>query len=177
LLVRREKNSHGATLAGIDDHVNIRAIVLDDGFMVADRAQVVLPAADIRVDHVRSVAELGAAFAAGQPCALLIANVTATAGGWELWQQIRQARFGGPKLVLLQEAALPIAEDFEEVPGTECLPLPLSTAQLDQVLLSFVMAATSHAPRSTGRAAERTEPVNGMVGRSAALRAILARIE
>jgi two-component system, NtrC family, response regulator HydG len=156
--------------------VTVRAIVLDEGFRVADRARVVLPSADIRVDHVRSLTALAAALAAHPTDGLLVANVPDTDAGWALWQHIRQARFGGRTLVLLQEPALSISEDFEEVPWTECQPLPLSTAHLDQALLTFALTAISLGSRAA-RPGEGVEAVHGMVGRSAALRAILTRVE
>jgi DNA-binding NtrC family response regulator len=151
----------------------VRAIIFDETLELTHRAQEILIPMGVRTDFAGSIKELALAFTGSGPRDLLIAKVTGDAGGWEVAQAVRQARFEGRMLALVDHLAHPGTVYLTQLPRTKCVVRPPTQSLLDALLKTVVAEALRGGP--TPR--PPLPAFHGIVGKSKEMQEIFSRID
>jgi DNA-binding NtrC family response regulator len=149
--------------------------IVDETVVVTQAAHRVLLSTDIKTAYAGSLTELPLVFEAnGFPDTLLI-NVAGDVTCYEAAARIQRSGYHGRVLAMVGEPSVPGINPLRALRGVECVVRPSDAHQLDEILRRAIQKPTAIAPATS---ASRTTPAfHGIVGRSAKLLEIFARVE
>ena len=149
--------------------------VVDETVVVTQAAHRVLLSTDVKTAFAGSLTELSLVFeASGLPDVLLV-NVTGEVTCLEAAARIQRSGYHGRVLAMVDEPSAPGINHLRALRGVQCVVRPSDARQLDEILRRAIPRPTVAAPPPS--APRTTSTFHGIVGRSAKLLEIFARVE
>ena len=152
----------------------MNVIIVDETHTVGEAAHRVLLSMDVKTTFIGSLADLPLILEANGAPDLMLLNVTNDLTGWEVVSRLQHASYRGRVLAFVDAMDDPRVRSLARLSSAECVARPTSPILLEDVLRKAVRATVHNRLRSLSSSASTR---HGIVGESAQIRDIFARIE